>query len=48
MVQTYLVQMKVGGHRYGSSSGHQELLGEVLDDDRFDFNYALFFKSYRF
>ncbi|XP_010508956.1 PREDICTED: subtilisin-like protease SBT4.1 isoform X1 [Camelina sativa] len=31
--ETYLVQMKVGGHRYGSSSGHQELLGEVLDDD---------------
>ncbi|CAA0375779.1 unnamed protein product [Arabidopsis thaliana] len=31
--KTYLVQMKVGGHRYGSSSGHQELLGEVLDDD---------------
>ncbi|CAA7057868.1 unnamed protein product [Microthlaspi erraticum] len=29
----YLVQMKVAGHRYGSSSGHQELLGEVLDDD---------------
>ncbi|XP_019101961.1 PREDICTED: subtilisin-like protease SBT4.1 [Camelina sativa] len=31
--ETYLVQMKVGGHRYGSSSGHQELLCEVLDDD---------------
>ncbi|KAJ4906747.1 Subtilisin-like serine endopeptidase family protein [Raphanus sativus] len=29
----YLVQMKVGGHRYGSSSGHKELLGEVLDDN---------------
>ncbi|CAH8363044.1 unnamed protein product [Eruca vesicaria subsp. sativa] len=29
----YLVQMKVGEHRYGSSSGHKELLGEVLDDD---------------
>lgn len=33
--QIYLVQMKVGGHRYGSSSGHKELLGEVLDDNRF-------------
>ncbi|EOA26624.1 hypothetical protein CARUB_v10022688mg [Capsella rubella] len=31
--KTYLVQMKVGGHRYGSSPGHQELLSEVLDDD---------------
>lgn len=34
MAQIYLVLMKIGGHRYGSSSGHQELLGEVLDDDR--------------
>lgn len=47
MVQTYLVQIKVGGHPYGSSSGHKELLGEVLDDDRFKLCLILF-KSYQF
>uniref|UniRef100_A0A1J3CU78 Cucumisin n=1 Tax=Noccaea caerulescens TaxID=107243 RepID=A0A1J3CU78_NOCCA len=41
----YLVQMKVAGHRYGSSSGHQELLGEVLDDDSTVANALIY--SYR-